>query len=80
MFKATLILKAAATASIAAACAQAPLLFSKPLWELGRWASEMGPREAGPRCDSACFDAGRKPVYDLWLPYPSSAPSRLPQP
>ena len=80
MFKATLIIKAAATASIAAACAQAPLLFSKPLWELGRWASEMGPREAGPRCDSTCIDGARKHVYDLWLSHTSSAPSLLPPP
>lgn len=33
------ILKAAAIASIAAACAQGPLLISKSLWVAGRWAS-----------------------------------------
>jgi hypothetical protein len=39
MGKATFILKALIAASVAAACAQAPLLLSKPLWDLGRWAS-----------------------------------------
>lgn len=34
-----IILKAAAIASIAAACAQGPLLLSKSLWVAGKWAS-----------------------------------------
>lgn len=39
MQKAYIILKAAATALIAAACAQGPLHLSKSLWVAGRWAS-----------------------------------------
>jgi hypothetical protein len=39
MPKAYIILKAAATALIAAACAQGPLHLSKSLWVAGRWAS-----------------------------------------
>lgn len=34
-----IILKAAATALIAAACAEGPLHLSKSLWVAGRWAS-----------------------------------------
>jgi hypothetical protein len=39
MPKAYIILKAAATALVAAACAQGPLHISKFLWVAGRWAS-----------------------------------------
>ncbi len=39
MQKAYIILKAAATALIAAACAQGPLHLSKSLWVAGKWAS-----------------------------------------